>query len=133
MAINFDRAMIELVREIRRRVPSDIKPGIKLANPDILNELTDVYFSTQDVILKTLIKELFERAGEPWPTRLLKEEATPQYQAKVYRGNTQLTETPRSEAKPSDTKENNSANPEEATSQKPNKRTRIYRGRVIPA
>lgn len=114
MAVNYDRAMIDLVREIRRRVSSEAKPGIKLANPEILNELAKIYFETQDPILEALIKELFARAGDPWPALLEQPGDGPQYQTKVYRGQATLVEKPSSDG---------------AT--KP-KAKRMYRGQEIP-
>lgn len=70
MSVVFDRAMIELVREIRRRVPSHVKPDIKLANPYLLSCLQVQYCASADVVLKTLIQGLFERAGSGWLDRL---------------------------------------------------------------
>ena len=44
--------MIELVYEIRRRVPSELKPGVKLANPELFDELRDFYFKRADAVAK---------------------------------------------------------------------------------
>lgn len=45
LTVKYDRAMIALLREIRRHVASEVKPSIKLANPDLLYELRDIYLS----------------------------------------------------------------------------------------
>ena len=85
--MNFNKVMIDLVQEIRRRAPSESKPSIKLANPELFTELLNVYKAKADTVSKALIKELFEIAGDPWP-QALKEETTPdqRYVTQVYRG-----------------------------------------------
>lgn len=110
----FNKAMIDLVREIRRRVPTEEKPGIKLANPELLYELSRWYKDGADIVSKALIKELFHIAGDPWPKTLEEEqkEEGPRYVTKVYRGQTRLEPT----------KE------EQDEADKPK---RIYRGQII--
>ncbi len=121
--MNFSKQMIDLVREIRRRVASQDKPGIKLANPELLTELVPIYHRSTDTVTNTLIKELFHLAGDDWPQRLLirdsEAERQPQatspekvYVTKVYRGQTQLIEVER---------------PTRETA----KPQRIYRGQVV--
>ena len=108
--MNFSKSMIDLVREIRRRAPSEHKPGIKLANPELLSELLPWYQSSTDAIVKALIKELFTQAGDEWSQKLylLEHGEEPaesgktsdgvihkdgkRYVTKVYRGQTQLVE-----------------------------------------
>ncbi len=107
--VNFNKAMIDLVREIRRRAPADAKPGIKLANPELLTEMIPWYRSTSDTVAKALLKELYTLAGEDWLAQLQETkpevEAAPvagatiekdgkRYVTKVYRGQTQLVEVP---------------------------------------
>lgn len=119
--MNFTKQMIDLVREIRRRASSDDKPGIKLANPELLEELIPIYQRSTDAVTKALIKELFFAAGETWPERLqAPASAQPQeempkktYITKTYRGQTQLVEV---------------TLPEAALSPVPQ---RIYRGRPV--
>ena len=116
------KQMIDLVQEIRRRAPTADKAGIKLANPELLHDLIPFYHSTNDNIVKALMKELFSIAGENWLEQLLKpetkiineENAEPRkrYITKVYRGQTQLVEVKPESLKP-------------AASQ------RIYRGQVV--
>lgn len=111
--MNFNKQMIDLVREIRRRVPSDDKPGIKLANPELLNELIPIFQMSTDTVTKTLIKELFQVAGDGWPERLVSKsfevdsdqydngEPKKKYITKTYRGQTELVEVkPMMEDKP---------------------------------
>jgi len=98
--VNFNKPMIDLVREIRRRAPSELKPGIKLANPELLSELVPWFHSTKDAVVKALIKELFSLAGYEWTEKLDQPPSTPEgasdkkYITKVYRGQTQLVEVP---------------------------------------
>ncbi len=131
MAVNFNKQMIDLVREIRKRAPADEKPGIKLANPELFVELIPWYQKTNDAIVKALVKELFIQAGDGWPARLEPQEAAEapaakassspggtveidgkRYVTKVYRGQTQLVEVPT------------------ASEEAPSKQ-RIYRGQVV--
>lgn len=122
--MNFNKPMIDLVRELRKRAPSDEKPGIKLANPDLLFEMIPWYHGTRDVIVKALIKELFEHAGDNWPQRLNTvnhadkepsgQEAGKRYITRVYRGQTQLVEVA-AEPRP----------PENPVTR------RVYRGQVV--
>ncbi|GAB3092062.1 hypothetical protein G8770_04940 [Aestuariicella hydrocarbonica] len=119
--MNFNKQMIDLVREIRRRAPSTDKPGIKLANPDLLVDLMPMYESCSDTVTKALIKELFAVAGEDWLDRLTRDapkspetERAPDkvYVTKVYRGQTQLVEVP-------------AKGPQSPSTQ------RIYRGQIV--
>lgn len=68
--MNYSRPMIDLVYEIRRRVPSEYKPGVKLANPELLTELTQLVNEHQDIILHALVRELLSLAGEEWISQL---------------------------------------------------------------
>ena len=125
--VNFNKAMIDLVREIRRRAPADAKPGIKLANPELLTEMIPWYRSTNDSVAKALLKELYTLAGDDWLEQLQEtkpavasapvsgatiEKDGKRYITKVYRGQTQLVEVPMPQA-------------ETAATQK------IYRGQVV--
>lgn len=117
--MNFNKPMIDLVREIRRRAPSDLKPGIKLANSALLLELIPWCHNTKDAVVKALIKELFSLAGEEWQQKLDQFSMLPdrssekKFITKVYRGQTQLVEVP-TESESSETA------PE-----------RIYRGQIV--
>ena len=103
--MQYTKPMIDLVYEIRRRVEPDMKPGVKMANPELLKELADYYQSTKDTIIKTLIKELLSLAGNEWlalvqpaPVATVKTELPPPKQVvKVYRGQTILVDAPRPE------------------------------------
>ena len=116
----YSKAMIDLVKEARRRVPNNDKPAIKLANPDVFHKLNVIREKSNDVILNAVIKELFFLAGEPWSLLVgQKEESTSSsfesnYIVKSYRGVTQLLEKrPTSEADRAKSKQ------------------RIYRGQLI--
>lgn len=115
--MQYTKPMIDITMEIRRRVPSAMKPGIKLANPEILAELVSYYPLCKDTITKTLIKELMLLAGEGWSERLSSPApVTSKGQVKVYRGQVSL-----------DTRDDASHKPE-------NKRpVRMYRGQAVLA
>jgi hypothetical protein len=112
--VNFSKEMIDLIREIRKRVPSDTKPSIKLANPELFDEIRDCYAASSDNILKALTRELFSMAG-PEVSLSGNNANTPEsLVSKIYRGQHSLV--------PAKSKEEASAS---------NKPKRIYRGRVV--
>jgi len=99
--MQYTKPMIDLVYEIRRRVDADMKPSVKMANPEMLKELADYHHHTKDTITKTLIKELLFLAGDQWQQLLepVKTEAPktpdiPKQVVKVYRGQTILVDAP---------------------------------------
>lgn len=104
--MQYTKPMIDLVYEIRRRVDADMKPSVKMANPDMLKELADYHHQAKDTITKTLIKELLFLAGDQWrqllepvePESVKMEVAreVPKQIVKVYRGQTILVEAPHS-------------------------------------
>lgn len=94
--MQYTKPMVDLVYEIRRRVDAAMKPSVKMANPDALNELADYYNTTKDNITKALIKELLFLAGPDWAMLLepaeseITKEMPPRQIVKVYRGQTIL-------------------------------------------
>lgn len=117
--MQFSRPMIELVFEIRRRVDSAMKPDVKLANPQMMQELAELYHRGPDVIIQALIKELFTLAGEDWLEVLEHPEIQAQKQSmKMYRGQAALTDQPAAEAAPAEVRP-------------PARPVRIYRGQII--
>ncbi|MGQ9427500.1 hypothetical protein ACXYTJ_16565 [Gilvimarinus sp. F26214L] len=127
--MHYSKAMIELVFEIRRRVKSELKPGIKLANPGLMDELAEVYHSSKDTILRTLIKELLNSAGEHWPQLLaeIPHSTPPDFRSttvRVYRGQVSLEA-----AAGAGTTESTPASDNAANADKP---VRYYRGVPIP-
>ncbi len=119
--MQYTKPMIDLVYEIRRRIEPALKPGVKMANPELLRELADYYQKASDTITKTLIKELLSLAGDEWRALvtpmagLISIPEPPRQIVKVYRGQTILADAPR---------------PDEKTAAKP---ARIYRGRPVAA
>lgn len=116
--MQFSKPMIELVYEIRRLVPSDLKPAIKLANPELFDELKGFYLDKASAVCKALIKELFNLAGPEWADLLEKEtRVAPKQRVKIYRGQTIFED--RSESKPL------------SEERRKKMKKRIYRGQVI--
>lgn len=68
--MEYSKAMIDIVREIRKRVDKDLEPTIKLANQQLLNDLVPVYEQSKDTVLRIIIKELFLLAGDEWPEKI---------------------------------------------------------------
>ncbi|HCS63773.1 MAG TPA: hypothetical protein DIW64_06590 [Cellvibrio sp.] len=99
--MQYTKPMIDLVYEIRRRVDANMKPSVKMANPDMLKELADYHHHAKDTITKTLIKELLFLAGDQWhqlleptPSDTAKVPDIPKQMVKVYRGQTTLVDAP---------------------------------------
>ena len=97
--MQYTRPMIDLVYEIRRRVDSEMKPSVKMANPDMLKELAEYHHRTKETITKTLIKELLFLAGTEWADLLEPSKSDsnkfaehPKQVVKVYRGQTILVD-----------------------------------------
>ncbi|SMF05376.1 hypothetical protein SAMN02745866_00422 [Alteromonadaceae bacterium Bs31] len=92
-SVVYNKPMIDLVREIRLRVPGEHKPSVKLANPELLSLVIEIYQQSSDNVLKALMRELLSMAGPPWPERLMhNDHSKNDYQVKVYRGQAQLVE-----------------------------------------
>ena len=120
--MQFTKPMIELVYEIRRLVPSNIKPSIKLANPELFDELQNHYHSGASVVSKALIKELFYLAGTPWPARLENPAMLNNKQTvRVYRGQVQTE----------DRRPLNGSEKTQKEAKEQQRKKRIYRGNVI--
>ncbi len=99
--MQYTKPMIDLVYEIRRRVDADMKPSVKMANPEMLKELADYHHHTKDTITRTLIKELLHLAGDEWhqlvepaKTEMTNTTEIPKQVVKVYRGQTILVDAP---------------------------------------
>ena len=125
--MQYSKPMIELVYEIRRCVPSEMKPGVKLANPQLFVELSEHYRSNAKTVTKALIKELFTLAGEDWPNYLTEPPKPVQrHNNKAYRGVVSLTAAE---------VDNDTSNSEHAMDQDNTnnaiRKKRIYRGQVI--
>lgn len=103
--MQYTKPMIDLVYEIRRRVEPDMKPGVKMANPELLKELADYYHQAKDTITKTLIKELLALAGDDWrallqaPAETSHKSSLAKQVVKVYRGQTVLEDAPKHEVR----------------------------------
>ncbi|MFQ3229119.1 MAG: hypothetical protein ACI9DO_000477, partial [Reinekea sp.] len=103
----YSKALIDLISAARRRVPSKDKANIKLANPDMFKELIRIYHASNDSVLKALIKETCQLAGEGWFDKLIHASDTitdndqDKYTIKVYRGISQVIKAiPEKQSKP---------------------------------
>ncbi len=115
--MQFTKPMIDLVYAIRRASPSDLKPSIKLTNPDLFDELKVLYYNAASTVTKALIKELFHLAGPNWESLLRAQESDlPPQNVKVYRGLTMFEDRPENSEKKS-----------------ANLKKRVYRGQVVHA
>lgn len=138
--MQYTKPMIDLVYEIRRRVDSNMKPSVKMANPEMLQELADYYQRTKDTITKTLIKELLFMAGDQWQqllepakTDVDKTPDIPKQVVKVYRGQTTLVDAPHT-AEASTAAEASAVRSDMFINEVPpavNKPVRMYRGHPV--
>lgn len=125
--MNYTKPMIELVYEIRRMVPSEMKPGVKLANPELFDELAKHYHNGAKTITKALIKELLHLAGDPWTDLLQSPQVVSAEKQRnstfSYRGVVSLEEKqPKNET---------SSEVKKPTSPTTSSKKRVYRGQVI--
>lgn len=117
--MNYTKAMIDLVKEIRRRATSDEKPSIKLTNPDLFPELQGILADTNDAVMKALIKELFSLVGSPWSEPITDiNENYPQSIFTSYRGQAKM-------------KARSVEDKTEAEAKKKFSSQRIYRGQIV--
>lgn len=144
--MQYTKPMIDLVYEIRRRVDADMKPSVKMANPELLVELAEYHHHTKNTITKALIKELLFLAGDEWPlllepakTESVKSQEIHKQVVKVYRGQIILEDAPHpASASDEDTTNQNASSgglfSELLTNTKPaahNKPVRMYRGQPV--
>lgn len=64
--MQYSKAMIDLVFQIRKTAPAPVKARIKLTNPDLPATLIDIYKVVDDQPLKILIYEFLNQAGPEW-------------------------------------------------------------------
>lgn len=64
--MQYTKSMIDLVFQIRKVAPEELRPKIKLTNPDLMDFLADIYNKFEEFKLKNLIKQLFSLAGPAW-------------------------------------------------------------------
>ena len=121
--MQYTKPMIDQVFQIRKTVPDHLRAQIKLANPQLLDILADLYRNLHDKLLREHIKKLMSMAGPSWLSQLENPESTPRppQNQQVYRGQVrQQQDTPKAET---DT-------PNKPTTTVKEK-TVIYRGQVI--
>ena len=61
--IPYSKHMIDLIHFIRRRMPVELRSGVRFSNPDIFLNISHFYYQTQDSTVKEYIKELLAAAG----------------------------------------------------------------------
>lgn len=75
MPAAFDQEMLQLVDQIRGQVPANQKSDISIDNISLMLNLLEVFDQSKDSSLKSLIKQLFECAGNSWSRLLALREA----------------------------------------------------------
>lgn len=114
--MQYTKPMIDLVLLIRKTAPTHIKSQIKLANPDLLEQLINIYPNLEGRGLRSLVVELMTLAGPDWVaelkarSRITTASARPTPAPLLQEGSAPLALSPH--VKP---------------------RTKIYRGQVVPA
>jgi hypothetical protein len=94
LPMQYSKAMIKLVYQIRKHVPDNLKPAIKLANPALFHVLQSHHARGSNVA-RGLINELFTLAGSNWSAQLDPvNKCLEQPPVKVYRGQVLSIEPP---------------------------------------
>jgi hypothetical protein len=86
--MQYTKPMIDHVFMIRKIVPDTLRTQIKLANPNLLDVMADVYREIQDALLRDLIRQLMSMAGPSWLSLLEDHirEPSANHSQQVYRG-----------------------------------------------
>lgn len=85
--MQYTKPMIDQVFQIRKVAPDHIRAQIKLANPNLLDYMAEIYWQFHDKSLRELIQQLMSMAGPPWLTLLEENPQTrPNHSQQVYRG-----------------------------------------------
>lgn len=113
--MKFTRPMIDLAKEIRRRAPTEVKASIKMANPELFDELARIYDRSKDTVMKALIKEICSMAEQPWSQKEFPEPQEQKHSVKDYIA--QIAQTSLNKIAETET-----------SSEQPKK---IYRGRAV--
>lgn len=113
----YTRSMIEHVQQIRKMLPIDMRPHVRLANPDLLDQLSDLYWELQDKLIKEKIEKLMSLAGPAWLDLLHNRQQSSEHTRCTYRG-VALPDTPARTAKT-------------ASSENAGKRKLMYRGQPV--
>ena len=71
METQFNKAIVQLIHEIKKHAPNEFQNKIVLNNPALFPELLDMYYRTDNIILNALIRELFEQIGRSWSKLLV--------------------------------------------------------------
>jgi hypothetical protein len=86
--MQYTKPMIDQVLQIRKAAPDHLRAQIKLANPELLDVLANIYRSLQDKLLRELIQQLMSMAGPAWLALLENPapESRPNHSQQIYRG-----------------------------------------------
>jgi hypothetical protein len=68
--MSIDRPMVQLFFQIKRLMPTESQQNMKIASPDIAEQLIDIYVASKNASIRTLIELFMERAGNPWTAKL---------------------------------------------------------------
>ncbi len=109
-----DRYMVNLFFEIKRNLPPELGADLKISSADLSSAMINVYWSSDDNVIRTLVDAFFRRAGEEWHAQL-------QPKKRYYRGIEIAEER-------SPTQSNSSTSPE---LDKPKTKKRFYRGALV--
>jgi hypothetical protein len=75
--MQYNRDMMEIVYTIRNRLDAQARSSIKPSNPEMLEDLAEIYRTCGDEVLTGLIEDLMTLAGSTWLALLKKAETNP--------------------------------------------------------
>lgn len=113
--LELDKASYDLIRELRRSLPDDEKSKIRLADPELLQELVALHQRCKDSGRQGLIEQILTQAGASLPEKV-QPPASKKTVKGMYRGQPVLVE---------------SRNPAPPGAKPTVRAKRIYRGQVI--
>ncbi|GGZ96215.1 hypothetical protein GCM10008090_00530 [Arenicella chitinivorans] len=106
--------MVNLFFEIKRNLPPELGDDLKISSADLSSAMINVYWSSDDNMVRTLVEAFFRRAGDEWYVQL-------QPKKRYYRG-VEIAENR------AHTQSKSIARPD---SDKPKAKKRFYRGALV--
>lgn len=61
--MHYDRLAVNLILEIKRSLPSHLQNDFKLASPDLIDKVKDIFLTTKNDNVKALAAQFLEIAG----------------------------------------------------------------------
>lgn len=92
--MQYSKSMIDLVFQIRKHADPRFKPRIKLSNPDLLDNLIEIYFESHNKVLRADIESLLTLVGSVWRDTLLEQRRNSRFSTTGRKGSATISAPP---------------------------------------